>query len=64
MSNKEVKKFLEKTFNTTQKDWSLKLEDVLWAYQTTCKSRIGMSPYRFAYGKSYHSLVDLEHKVY
>ncbi|CAL9025322.1 unnamed protein product, partial [Prunus brigantina] len=46
ISNKEIKSILEKTVNTIRKDWSLRLNDALWAYRTAYKSPIGMSPYR------------------
>ena len=36
-SNKEIKKILEKTINTSKKDWSIKLDDELWAYRTSYK---------------------------
>ena len=32
VSNREIKNILEKTVNTSMKNWSLKLDDALWAY--------------------------------
>ena len=34
ISNREINNILEKTVNTSRKDWSLKLDDALWAYRT------------------------------
>jgi hypothetical protein len=61
-SNRQLKSILNKTIEKGGKDWSEKLDGALWAYRTTFKILIGMTPYQFFYGKAYHLPVELEHK--
>ncbi|XP_070034356.1 uncharacterized protein [Nicotiana tomentosiformis] len=64
VANRELKQILEKTVSASRKDWSIKLDEALWAYRSAFKVTIGILPFKLVYGKSCHLLVEIEHKAY
>ncbi|GJX06364.1 reverse transcriptase domain-containing protein [Tanacetum coccineum] len=64
VSNRGLKRILERTVGENHASWSDKLDDALWAFRTAFKTPIGCTPYQLVYGKSCHLPVELEHKAY
>ncbi|GJU18380.1 reverse transcriptase domain-containing protein, partial [Tanacetum coccineum] len=64
VSNRGLKRILERTIGENRASWSDKLDDALWAFRTAYKTPIGCTPYKLVYGKACHLPVELEHKAY
>nr|GEW21174.1 reverse transcriptase domain-containing protein [Tanacetum cinerariifolium] len=52
VTNRELKRILERTVGENRASWSDKLEDALWAFHTAFKTSFGYTPYRLVYGKA------------
>nr|GEZ13584.1 reverse transcriptase domain-containing protein [Tanacetum cinerariifolium] len=64
VSNRGLKRILERTIGENQASWSDKLDDALWAFRTAFKTPTGCAPYKLVYGKACHLPIELEHKAY
>nr|GEX24337.1 reverse transcriptase domain-containing protein [Tanacetum cinerariifolium] len=64
VSNRGLKRILERTVGENRASWSDKLDDALWAFRTAYKTPVGCTPYKLVYGKACHLPIELEHKAY
>jgi len=64
VSNKEVKRILDKTVSSSRRDWAIKLNEALWAYRTAFKTPTALSPFQLIYGKACHLPVQMEHRAF
>ncbi|GKC90786.1 reverse transcriptase domain-containing protein [Tanacetum coccineum] len=64
VSNRGLKRIIERTVGENRASWLDKLDDALWAFHTTYKTPIGCTPYKLVYEKSGHLPIELEHKAY
>nr|GEX75737.1 reverse transcriptase domain-containing protein [Tanacetum cinerariifolium] len=64
VTNRGLKRILERTVGENHASWSDKLEDALWAFRTAFKTSIGCTPYRLVYGKACHLPLEIGHKAY
>nr|GEX62597.1 reverse transcriptase domain-containing protein [Tanacetum cinerariifolium] len=64
VSNRGLKRILERTVGGNHASWSDKLDDALWAFRRDFKTPIGCTPYKLVYEKACHLPIELEHKAY
>ncbi|GJV37628.1 reverse transcriptase domain-containing protein [Tanacetum coccineum] len=64
VTNRVIKRILERSVGYNPKDWSEKLNDALWAFRTAYKTPTGCTPFRLVYGKACHLPVEIKHKAY
>nr|GEX45526.1 reverse transcriptase domain-containing protein [Tanacetum cinerariifolium] len=51
VSNRSLKRILERTIGENRASWSDKLDDALWAFRTVFKTPIGCTPYKIVHEK-------------
>ncbi|GJT26695.1 reverse transcriptase domain-containing protein [Tanacetum coccineum] len=59
VSNRGLKRILERTVVKNRAFWSDKLDDAVWALRTAYKTPIGCTPYKLVYGKACHLPIEL-----
>ncbi|GKB55967.1 reverse transcriptase domain-containing protein [Tanacetum coccineum] len=59
VSNRGLKRILERTVGENRASWSDRLDDALWAFRTAYKTPIGCTPYKLVYGKPCHILLSI-----
>nr|GEZ05486.1 hypothetical protein [Tanacetum cinerariifolium] len=64
VTNRGLKRILERTVGENHALWSDKLEDALWAFRTALKNPVGCTPYRLVYGKACHLPLEIKHKAF
>nr|GFC35805.1 reverse transcriptase domain-containing protein [Tanacetum cinerariifolium] len=64
VSNRGLKRILERTLGENRTSWSNNLDDALWAFRTAFKTPIGCTPYKLVYGKACYLPIELERKAY
>ncbi|GKB17466.1 reverse transcriptase domain-containing protein [Tanacetum coccineum] len=64
VSNRGLKRILERTVGENRVSWFDKLGDALWAFRTAFKTPIGFTPFKLVYGKACHLPIELKHKAY
>ncbi|GJX17267.1 reverse transcriptase domain-containing protein [Tanacetum coccineum] len=56
VSNRGLKRILERTVGENRTSWPDKLDEALWAFRTTFKTPIGCTPYKLVYGNDHRKL--------
>ncbi|GJU73969.1 reverse transcriptase domain-containing protein [Tanacetum coccineum] len=64
VTNRAIKRILERPVGYNPKDWSEKLNDALWAFRTAYKTPTRFTHFRMVYGRVCHLPVEIEHKAY
>nr|GEX38049.1 reverse transcriptase domain-containing protein [Tanacetum cinerariifolium] len=63
VSNRSLKRILERTVGENRASWSNKLDYALLVFRTAFTKPIGCTPYKLVYEKACHLPIELEHKA-
>nr|GEZ47411.1 reverse transcriptase domain-containing protein [Tanacetum cinerariifolium] len=64
VTNRGLKRILERTVGENRDLWNDKLKDALWAFKIAFKTPVGCTPYRLVYRKACHLPLELKHKAF
>ncbi|GJW30716.1 reverse transcriptase domain-containing protein [Tanacetum coccineum] len=64
VTNRAIKRILERSIGYNPKGWSEKLNDALWAFRMAYKTPTKCTPFRLVYGKACHLPVEITHKAH
>ncbi|GJW43572.1 reverse transcriptase domain-containing protein [Tanacetum coccineum] len=64
ISDRALKRILDKIVKDNLVIWSRKLDDALWVFRTAYKIPTGTTPYKLMYGKNCHLPFQIEHRAY
>ncbi|GKD35426.1 reverse transcriptase domain-containing protein, partial [Tanacetum coccineum] len=64
VTNRAIKRILERSVGYNLKNWLEKRNDALWAFRTAYKTPTRCTPFRLVYGKVCHLPVEIKHKAY
>nr|GFA81872.1 reverse transcriptase domain-containing protein [Tanacetum cinerariifolium] len=64
VTNRRLKRIIEKTVGENRALWSDKLEDALWAFRTAFKTPVGCTPYRRSSKAAANELSELRDQAY
>ncbi|GKE16768.1 reverse transcriptase domain-containing protein, partial [Tanacetum coccineum] len=63
VTNRAIKRILERSVGYKPKGWSEKHNDAFWAFRTAYKTLIRCTPFRLVYGKACHLPIEIKDKA-
>eukprot|EP00253_Pinus_taeda_P018559 PITA_18559 len=63
VTKRALEGILTKVVSSSRKDWADRLAEATWAYNTTCKTTMGFTPYELIYGKKALLSIEFEYNT-